>query len=48
MRVGLDPRNPGPHNDFDRCILSFDKGPKRIEQRFYMYKDCNNKCKLET
>ena len=48
MHVGLDSRNPGPHNDFDRCIPSFDKGPRRIEQRFYMYKDCKNKCKLET
>ena len=43
-----DSRNPGAHNDFDRCIPSFDKGPRRIEQRFYMYKDCKNKCKLET
>ena len=48
MHVGLDSRNPGPQNDFDRWIPSFDKGPKRIAQRFYMYKDCKNKCKLET
>ena len=48
MHVGLDSRNPGPHNDFDRCIPSFDKGQRRIEQRFYMYKDCKNKCKLES
>ena len=24
------------------------KDPRRIEQRFYMFKDCKNKCKLET
>ena len=48
MHVGLDSRNPGPQNDFDQWIPSFDKGPRRIEQRFYMYKDCKNKCKLET
>ena len=48
MHVGLDSRNPRPQNDFDWWIPSFDKGPRRIEQRFYMYKDCRNKCKLET
>ena len=47
MHVGLDSRNPGPQTDFDRRIPSFDKGPRRIEQRYYMYKDCKNKCKLE-
>ena len=26
--------------------FSCDKGP-RIEQRYYMYKDCKNECKLE-
>ena len=48
VHVGLDSRNLGTQNDFDRWIPSFDKGPRRIEQRFYMYKDCKNKCKLET
>ena len=48
MHVGLDSRNPGPLIDFDRWIPSFDKGPRRIEQIYYMYKDCKNKCKLET
>ena len=48
MHVGLDSRNPGPQNDFDLSIPSFDKGPRRIEQRFYKYEDCKNKCKLET
>ena len=48
MHVGLDSRKPGPQNDFDRWIPSFDKGPRRVEQRFYMYKDCKNKCTLET
>ena len=48
MHVGLDSRKPGPQNDIDRWIPSFDKGPRRVEQRFYMYKECKNKCKLET
>ena len=50
MHVGLDldSRKPGPQNDIDRWIPSFDKGPRRVEQRFYMYKKCKNKCKLET
>ena len=50
MHVGLDldSRNPGPQNDFDRLIPSFDKGPRRIEHRYYKYKDCKNKCKLGT
>ena len=48
MHVGLDSRNPGHQNGFDWWIPSFDKGPRRIEQRNYMYKDCKNKWKLET
>ena len=48
MHVGLDSRKPGPQNDFDPWIPLFDKGPRRIGQRYYMYKDCKNKCKLET
>ena len=49
MHVGLDSRNPGPQNDFDRWIPSFDKGPRRIEHRYllgYMLKTAKNKCKL--
>ena len=48
MHVGLDSRNLGPQNDFDRWIPLFDKGPRRIEHRYYMYKDWKNKCKLGT
>ena len=48
MHVGQDSRNSGSQNGFDLCVPSFDKEPRRIEQRYYMYKDPKNKWKLET